>query len=114
MYFLGIPPNECRHSLVCLVTRFVLHLIRKQLQIFFFVSNLHKFFLSWRCLIKTKGTFFSYFFIHLATSSFQMNPYDFEMLLDGEWICYDYCENTLKLDRKFLLLLYNMSMVVYL
>jgi len=36
------------------------------------------------------------------------------MLLDGEWICYDYCENKLKLDRKFLLLLYNMSMVAYL
>jgi hypothetical protein len=76
-----------------------------------FVSNLHKFFLSWRCLIKTKGTFCSYFFIHLATSSLQMNPYDHEVLLDGEWICYDYCENTLKLDRKFLLLLYNMSTV---
>lgn len=43
-----------------------------------------------------------------------MNPYDYEVLLDGEWICYDYCENTLKLDRTFLLLLYNMSTVAYL
>jgi hypothetical protein len=41
-----------------------------------------------------------------------MNPYDYEMLLDCEWICY--CENTLKLDRKFLLLLNNMSTVAYL
>jgi len=78
-----------------------------------FLSAIYIIFLSWRCLIKTKGTFCSYFFIPLATSSFQLNPYDYEMLLDGEWIFYDYCENTPKLDRKFLLLLY-MSVVAYL
>jgi hypothetical protein len=80
----------------------------------FFVCNFYNFFLSLRCLVKTKGSFWSYIFIHLATSSFQMNPYDYEMLLDGEWIWCDSCENTLKLDGKFLLLLYDMSMVAYL
>jgi hypothetical protein len=34
-----------------------------------------------------------------------MNPYDYEMLLDGDWLCHEYCEDTLKLDRKLLLLL---------
>jgi len=43
-----------------------------------------------------------------------MNPYDYEMLLDGDWIWCDCCENTLKLDGKFLLLLYDMSTVTYL